>query len=215
MSRSLPALVLAAGIGAAATYYLVAPRAPELIAPHPGDAAVAERATLTPPTTTGIAERADIYRAAAQANGADIVTLLKAAAGLPPSPERSFRLGVLLARYAEVDAENAIAAARSVGASTDVLATLFARWAGTNPAAALAALGTVDDPTAATTIGLALLEPLGSDDYAVRQIAAALPKGAERTFLVGAVAAVAATDPARALSQALALNQSGLSGIAL
>jgi hypothetical protein len=215
MSRSLPALVLAAGVGAAVTYYLVAPRGTELVAPHPGDAAVAERATLTPPTTTGIAERADIYRAAAQANGADIVTLLKAAADQPPSPERSFRLGVVLARYAEVDTENAIAAARSVGAGADVMATLYAQWAGKDPAGALAALGAIDDPAAATKIGLALLTQLGGDDYAVRQIAASLPRAAERTFLVGAVAAIAATDPAAALAQALALNQSGLSGMAL
>src|SRR5512147_3192869 len=144
MSRSLPALVLAAAVGAAVTYYLVAPGEPELLAPEPDDGAVAQRATLTPPAATGIAQRADIYRAAAQANGADIVTLLKAAAGQPPSPERSFRLGVLLARYAEVDAKNAIAAARSVGASTDVIATLYAQWAGKNPVAALAALGAVD-----------------------------------------------------------------------
>ena len=215
MPRSLPALVLAAAVGAAVTYYLVAPSPPDLITPNLGEAAVGDRATLTPPTTTGIAERADIYRVAAQANGADIVTLLKSAAGLPPSPERAFKLGVLLARYAEVDAENAIAAARSVGASNDVIATLFVQWATKNPAAALAALGAVDDPAAATTIGLALLAPLGGDDYAVRQIAAALPKGAERTFLVRAVGAVATTDPASALAQALALNQSGLAGLAL
>ncbi len=215
MSRSLPALVLAAGAGAAVTWYLVAPREPELVAPNPDDTAVIERATLVPPTATGITERADIYRAAAQASGADIVGLLKAAAGQPPSPERSFRLGVLLARYAEVDAEKAIAAARSVGAGTDVIATLYAQWASTNPAAALAALGAVDDPAEATTIGLALLAPLGGDDYAVRQIAAALPKRAERTFRVGAVIAVAATDPAKALSRAMALKESGLTGMAL
>jgi hypothetical protein len=215
MSRSLPALVLAAAVGAAVTYYLVAPHGTELIAPYPGDDAVAERATLTPPTATGIAERADIYRAAAQATGADIVSLLKAAARLPASPERSFRLGVLLARYTEVDAEKAIAAARSVGAGTDVIATLYAQWAGTNPAAALSALSAVDDAAAATKIGLALLTPLGGDDYAVRQIAAALPKAAERRFLVGAVAAVAETDPATALSQAIALKELGLAGMAL
>ena len=195
MPRSLPALVLAAAVAAAVTYYLVAPSPPDLLTPNLGEAAVAERATLTRPAATGIAERADIYRAAGRANGADIVSLLEAAAGLPPSPERSFKLGVLLARYAEIDAENAIAAARSVGASNDVVATLFAQWATKNPAAALAALG--------------------GDDYAVRQIAAALPKRAARMFLVGAVAAVAATDPAGALAQALALNESGLSGPAL
>ena len=215
MPRSLPALALAAAVGAAVTWYLVAPSPPDLITPNLGEPAVAERATLTRPAATGIAERADIYRAAGQANGADIVSLLEAAAGLPPSPERSFKLGVLLARYAEIDAENAIAAARSVGASNDVVATLFAQWATKNPAAALAALGAVDDPAAASTIGLALLAPLGGDDYAVRQIAAALPKRAARMFLVGAVAAVAATDPAGALAQALALNESGLSGPAL
>ncbi len=215
MPRSVPALALAAAAGAAVTYYLLMPSAPELVTPNLGDVAVTEGATLTPPTTTGIAERADIYRAAAQASGTDVVALLKAAAGLPPSPQRSFRLGVLLTRYAEVDPKSAIATARSIGASTDVVAALYAQWAATNPAAALAALGAVDDPAAATTIGLALLAPLGGNDHAVRQIAAALPKSAERTFLVGAVAVVAAADPAGALAQALALNQSGLAGLAL
>ena len=216
--RSLPALILAAAAGAAVTYFFVS-------SPDPADSAALARAEPTQSrapaasaagsTTTAIAERAAVYADAAQANAAALARRAREAAAEPPSPLRTFKLGVLLARYAELDPARAIALGRELRVPTETLGPLYAAWAAVDPARARAALAALDDPVAATAIGLAMFAALGGDEAALRQIAADLPSGAERGFIVGAIAAAAAANPAIALDQALALTESGLSGLAV
>ena len=216
--RSLPALILAAAAGAAVTYLLVPSPDPGNSVPLPQADATPSRASPAPAAgaaTTGIADRAAVYANATRADVAALVRQAREAAAEPPSTLRTFKLDVLLARYAELDPPRAIALGRELRVPTDMLATLYADWAAADPARARAALAALDDPVAATTIGLAMFTALGGDDIAMRQIAADLPSGAERGFIVGAIAAAAATNPAVALDQALELTESGLSGVAV
>jgi hypothetical protein len=217
MPRSLPALVLAAAAGAAVTYLLVAP--PRPTAPGTPPTEDSPRGTPPPPmraaSATGVAERAAVYATAADADAADLARLARATAAEPPSSASTFKLGVLLARYAELDPKRAVALGRELRAPADVLGTLYAQWATADPAGARAALAEIEDPVAATAIGLKMFAALGNDERSLREVAAELPSGAERGFLVGALAAGAESDPARALEQALALADSGLAGLAL
>ena len=122
---------------------------------------------------------------------------------------------MLLTRYAELDPERAIEIARLHAVDDSLLASLHASWAAQNPAGALAALSSVDDPVEATAIGLAMLPPLGGDEHARKQVIAALPIGADYDFQIAAVAAHAAAAPAAALDQALGFSESVLSELAL
>src|SRR5262245_4635312 len=169
MPRALLALVVGAVVGAAVTYFTPAAR----FAPA-GDAGVAPgdphaeaapklEASRAPASLTRTADRAALYREAADADSAALARLISAAVALPPSRARTDRLGVLLARYAGTDADRAVAIARELGLGTSTLAALYAQWAAADPAGALAALGDVQSPAAATAIGLAVLQALGDD----------------------------------------------------
>ncbi len=216
MLRSLPALVLAAAAGAAVTYFLVAPPPPTALPPRTDDSQPDVPSTpARVAAAAGVAEQAAVYANAARADAAALSRQARDAAAKPPSALRTFTLGVVLARYAELDPARATALGRELRVPADVLGPLYAAWATSDPARARAALAEIDDPVAATTIGLAMFAALGSDEIAMRQIAADLPNGAERGFIVGAIAALAETHPAIALDQALALTESGLSGLAL
>jgi hypothetical protein len=216
MPRSLPALVLAAAAGAAVTYFFVAPPRPAALLPRTDDSQPdLPSAPARVAAAAGVAERAAVYTNAARADAAALSRQAREAAARPPSALRTFTLGVVLARYAELDPARATALGRELRVPADVLGALYATWATSDPARARAALADIDDPVAATTIGLAMFAALGSDETAMRQIAADLPSGAERGFIVGAIAAVAKLHPAIALDQALALTESGLSGLAL
>lgn len=216
--RSLPALILAAAAGAAVSYFLVSPPGPVASAPLPEADATPSRSSSTAARAAaqaGIADRAAVYANAARADAASLARQARNAAAEPPSTLRTFKLGVLLARYAELDPARAIALGRELRVPADMLGTLHADWAAADPARARAALAALDDPVTATTVGLAMFKTLGGDDIAMRQIAAELPSGAERAFMVGAIAAAAETDPAAALEQALDLTESGLGGVAV
>jgi hypothetical protein len=224
MQRALLALVVGAVAGIAATYVVLErTAAPGLgagaavIAPERGSASVPaeRRSRQTPAAPADTAERAALYREVADADGAALARLIAQAAASPPSSARSYKLGVLLERYAELDAERAVEFARKIGMSADALAALYAQWAAGDPAGALAALGNVASPAAAIAIGRALLPVLGDDDYALRQVLAALPQGAENGMRIEAIADRAASDPATAFDRALALDDFGASRIAL
>lgn len=217
MSRSLPALVLAAAAGAAVTYFFVSP--PDSTDSRPlveaGDPSHISAEPARAAVTAGVGERAAVYANAARSGPAELAREARKAAAQPPSALRTFTLGVLLARHAELDPARAIALGHELRLPAEALGTLYAEWATSDPARARAALAKVDDPVAATTIGLAMFAALGGDEAAMRQIATELPDGAERGFIVGAIGALAETNPAGALDQALALPESGLSGLAL
>ncbi len=216
MLRSLSALVLAAAAGAAVTYFLVAPPPPSALPPRTDDSQPDVPSTPSRiAAAAGVVERAAVYANAARADAAALSRQAREAAAKPPSALRTFTLGVVLARYAELDPARATALGRELRVSADVLGPLYATWATSDAARARAALAEIDDPVAATTIGLAMFAALGSDEIAMWQVAADLPIGAERGFIVGAIAALAETHPAIALDQALALTESGLNGLAL
>ncbi|HEX5049654.1 MAG TPA: hypothetical protein VFX89_21250 [Gammaproteobacteria bacterium] len=221
MPRALLALVLGAVAGAAVTYFVTAARVVSLPAAAT-DVAIsapaipsAEPLPRNGPVASGTAERAALYDEAAGADGAALARLIAAAAAAPPTPARTYKLGVLLARYAELDAERALALARELRVGASTLASLYAQWAAADPADALAALGDVQSAADATTIGLALLPVLGGDDYALRQVLAALPQLSDNGFRVAAIAELASSDPAAALERALELPAFGVRGLAL
>lgn len=218
MQRALLALIGGALAGAAATYFAVgshvgSPR--DLVGADSPPAAgkSSTRREASPSAVT--AERAALYREAADADVAALTKLISAAAALPPSRQRTSKLAVLLARYVELDAERAVTAARELGMDTETLAALYAQWATQDPASAVVALGDIENPAAATAIGLAMLPALGDDEYALQQVLAALPRAAEQDFRIGAIAELAASDPAAALDQALDLDDVGAGGLAL
>ncbi|HZF29597.1 MAG TPA: hypothetical protein VE907_10790 [Gammaproteobacteria bacterium] len=221
MPRALLALVLGAVAGATITYFTFAARVTHILdagvaaSPLATGAAPVEARTRPDSAQSVTAERAALYRTAADADGAGLARMIAQTAARAPSRARDEELGVLLARYAELDGERAVAIARKLGVNVETLAMLFARWAETDPTDALAALGDVEDPATATAIGLALLPVLGDDDYALRQVLTALPRAADDGLRVGALAKRAERDPVAALDDALALDDFGTSSFAI
>jgi hypothetical protein len=221
MNRALLALVIGAAAGAATTYYFVgeravraaaAPRGSELRTPAAG--VRAEPATSSS-IRAATAERAALQQRAADADAGDLERLIAAVSAQAPATSPELALDVLLTRYAELDPERAIEIARLHTVDDSLLASLYATWAVQNPAGALAALSSVDDPIEATAVGLAMLPALGGDEHASKQVVAALPIGADYDFQIAAIAADAASDPAAALDRALGSSDSALSELAL
>jgi hypothetical protein len=216
MVRVLAALLLSAAAGSAGTYFLVTSHRIATASPN-----LPNTPASPPPTTASVAgadrtaQRSAVYKLAADADASAIAELTREAAAAASSPLSAFRIRVLLTRYAELDPRRAVELGHELRAPAEVLGPLYAEWTVADPARARAALAEVDDPLLATTIGLAMFTALGGDERALREIAAELPPGAERGFLVRAVAALAETTPAKALDHALALVDSGLGGIAL
>jgi hypothetical protein len=225
MRGTLLVITAAAGavVGAAVTHSLNRDRArvptlavePASAQATAGVGVAAPRAADAARARSTTAERAEIYRAAAAADSRELAAMIHAAAEQPPSAARTFALEALLGRYAEIDPEEAIAVAEEAGLDTELRAPLYAAWAATDSASALAALSEVNDPAAARTIALALLPLLGGDERALRQVAAAVPFGAETLLYAEAIGTRAGTAPAAALEQALALTDLAARSFAL
>jgi hypothetical protein len=216
MYRALLPLVVGATGGALLTYYLTREAAP----PSPAAQPPPIRAAAAPaPAGAGsgkvTAERAEAYRLAADADAATLERLLARAAARPASAEREFALGVLLVRLTEIDAERAAELARRSGASDELLADVYAAWARSDPAGALAGLAGIDAPGLATALALAMLPALGGDEHALNQLLAALPPRAERAFRLTSLADLAERSPADAFEQSLAMDDAGMRGIAI
>jgi len=156
-------------IGANGAEHSAASRAPP---PENAPRAVPDRAPARGGAVESTADRAALYRLAADAGAAELEPLVAEAGALPPSAARDLRLGALLGRYAEIDAARAVTLGREFELPAGTLAPLYAAWAVRAPEAALAALRKIDAPTAAGTIALAMLPALDGDRAFERTVAA-------------------------------------------
>ena len=210
MRGTLFVLVATVGalLGAAVTYSLTRPAAsaysPPALANGDGDTHRGASDAVSPAPRSSTADRADLYRAAAAADAAQLAALIRTAAQRPPGAERTFNLNVLLTRYAELDPKAAVAAA--AGFDAELRAPLYAAWARSDPASALAALADIEDRAVARTIAAALVPALGGDDHALREVAASVPFGVESSVWADALTARAGTAPASAFREAVALT---------
>jgi hypothetical protein len=212
------ALVLAIGIvlGAAVAVYFETPRsrlanidvreaAPRTVStasstPTPRaepDANVVDALAVRPRST---AERAAFYAAVARADARGIETLLIAARSLSDRETRAFALDVLLARYAELDPSEAVAAAKELEVPAASLVPLYHAWLESSQSAALASLGTIGDPKKMEVV-TSLLALVSDDDQLVAQISALLPPQASKALYASALGQLARTSPAEALAR--------------
>jgi hypothetical protein len=172
--------------------------------PSVGETAPAESVGPATESRSTTADRAELYRVAANADADALAGLIAAAARQPPGPARTFTLNVLLTRYAELDPSAAVEAAANL--DVELRAPLYAAWAIKDPAAALNALAKIQDRAAARAIAAALVAALGADERALREVAGAVPFGLESSVYADAITERAATDPAAAFTQALQLT---------
>jgi hypothetical protein len=213
------ALVLAIGIvlGAAVAAYVEAPRSPvpsvevreaaprtvstSTSAPTPHaepDANTVDALAVRPRST---AVRAAFYAAVARADARGVETLLIAARALSDRETRAFALDVLLARYAELDPSEAVAAAKELDVPTASLVPLYHAWLDTSSSAALASLGAIEDPKK-MEVATGLLALVSDDDQLVARISALLPPQTSRALYANALGQLARTSPAEALARA-------------
>lgn len=157
--------------------------------------------------SVSVAERAALLRLAAEADRRTLEDIAAQVAILPNLPARRMALEVLFERYAEVDANAALAFAQKLELPNDTLAPLFATWARRDANAALRALGELD-AAAALTVGVAVLEAIGNDGLGIARVLGAAPQiDADRLRIEAAVAKAAAA-PEEALDEALLLPPS-------
>ena len=116
------------------------------------------------------------------------------------SRRRAFALDVLLARYAELDPSEAVAAAKELDVPAASLASLYHAWVTSSPAAALASLGALEDPKK-TEVATGLLALVSDDDALVARVIAVLP-AQSRALYASALGELARTSPAEALARA-------------
>lgn len=221
MGRTLVLLAIGIAVGAAGTYYIVSPirragTAPSLQRPAQPFSTPAAFEPIDAADAPSVAERRAVYDIASQADAATLETRLTDAAGAPASSTKQFTLGVLLARYAEIDPARAVRFARRLGLEAALWLPAYEAWAARDPSAAMQGLGDLADPADARAAGLAVLRGLGGSDVrGVRRVVAALPADVRQPFLDDAVAAIAQSSPADALDLALALEDRNAVGPAV
>ena len=210
------ALLLAIGIvfGAAGAIYVQASRSPvpsvevrdaaprifSSSAPAPRvepDANAVDALGVRP---RGTAERATFYAAVARADARGVESLLIVARALSDRNVRAFALDVLLARYAELDPSEAVAAAKELDVPSSSLVPLYQAWLTSSPAAALASLGALEDPKK-TEVATGLLALVSDDDALVARVIAVLP-AQSRALYANALGELARMSPAEALARA-------------
>lgn len=157
-----------------------------------------------------------LLRAALEADGPGLERLVREAAADPGGDARTLRLQVLLARYAELDPQAALALARELSLAPEFAVPLIASWARADPAAVADALKIETDEAYAMHFAIALQRALGGDEAATDRVAALLPPGLEPAQLrIGLIADMARSVPAEAFAAALALEQASMQSEAL
>jgi len=151
-----------------------------------------------------VAERAALFRLAAEADRRTLEALAAQVAALPDIEGRRLALEALFTRYAELDAPAAAAFARTLDLPVAALKPLYVTWARRDARGALAGLGELA-AREAMTLGVALLDVLGNDDLGIARILSAAPHLDPDGFRVEAAAAKAAQDPQAALAALLEL----------
>ena len=154
--------------------------------------------------SVSVAERAALFRLAAEANLASVESLAAQVAALPDIEGRRLALGALLTRYAELDAPAAAAFARTLGLPVAALKPVYVTWARRDARGALAALGELP-AREALTLGVALLDVLGNDDLGIARVLGTAPHVDADGFRIEAAIAKATHDPAAALAALLEL----------
>ena len=157
--------------------------------------------------SVGSAERAALFRLAAEADRRTLETLAEQVAALPNVEGRRVALEALFTRYAEIDAPAAAAFARTLGLPPAVLIPLYTTWARNDARGALRALGELD-ARPALTLGVAMLDVIGNDDLGIARVLGAAPQLDADRLRVEAAIAKAAENPAAALESILALPPS-------
>ena len=157
--------------------------------------------------SVGAAERAALFRLAAEADRRTLEALAAQVAGLPNIEGRRVALEALFTRYAEIDAPAAAAFARTLGLSAAAQIPVYTTWAHRDERGALAALGELD-ARPALTLGVAMLDVLGNDDLSIARVLGAAPQLDADRFRIEAAIAKAAQDPAAALERILELPPS-------
>ena len=148
--------------------------------------------------------RTNFHRAIGGADESELLAEIHGLALQPVSPSRSYLAEVLLSRYAELEPQKAIDAARAYRFGKNLTATLYAVWARSDASGAMAALKQEPDATIAQRAGLFLVQELGGDSTALLDVVDALPDSVDPISLqIDFIAAAAASDPAGAISQAL------------
>jgi len=211
------AVILAIGIvlGAAGAIYIQASRSPApsievpdasapRISPSPAatrrielDANVVDALGVRP---RGTAERAAFYAVVARADARGVESLLIVARALADRNVRAFALDVLLARYAELDPSEAVAAAKELDVPSASLVPLYRTWLASSPEAALSSLGALEDPKK-TEVATGVVALVSDDDALVARVIALLP-AQPRALYVNALGELARTSPAEALARA-------------
>lgn len=214
MNRILPALMVGAALGAAATLYVQSVKHPVVpAAPNPDSqidaaprAAHAAPPRTTPAAATSTRERSSLYTLAAEADATRLDQLLASAAAEPRSAARDFAIGVYLRRFLEVDALHAIEIARTLGVAPDALAALYGEWAARDMGSALGALRTIVDRAEARRVAVAILVALGNDEAALDKLAAVLPNDSGDYLRLASVELSARSSPDAAIDAALSLE---------
>jgi hypothetical protein len=209
-------LVMAAAVGAGAMYWVMTSLEPDAAGePRPEVAGEgsrsSHRAVISLPASDaarlpGIQETLTIYEFAASAGRSELDVLLRDAASGRGSPAGRMRLHALLMRYAELDINAALRSARALDFDLGLLLPLYQQWIFADPDAVLAALVNVRDRAEARAVALALLRAIGDDERLASRVLAALPEGEREAVRADAILAAAATGPAAALDDALALD---------
>ncbi|HJR70651.1 MAG TPA: hypothetical protein VKA43_11465, partial [Gammaproteobacteria bacterium] len=164
MARTLIALFFGVLLGAGAALWLApfSPAPPELGAWPLAERAMAPATNVVAPAAAREAAR-DFYRRLADADAAELASMIAQTAARSPSTDRELALAVLLRRYAELDAVRAVRLARELRVGGAALGAVYGAWARTAPDQVLAALSTVDSPEDAADVALALIMALGDD----------------------------------------------------
>lgn len=217
MRRTLVLFVAGAALGTATLYFAgdgsspsgtLAPDSPAReAAPSARDAptefSAVEFLTLAM-GAAGAADRSALLRIVADADRSTLEMLAEQVVALPPVEGRRVALEALLARYAQIDAPAAAAFARKLGLPAATQKPLFEAWARNDARGALQALADLG-PTAALTLGLAVLEGIGNDAAGIARVLEAAPQIDAEDFRVEAALATAAADPVAALEKLLEL----------
>jgi hypothetical protein len=140
------------------------------------------------------AELAALENAVAAADPFDLEALIGLAALEPSSAGRDAELTALFDRLTTLDPHRAIGLAEQLGLGHELLARIFQLWAATDPAAALAELGTLSPPAAQRAAALALLDVFGVDAAGIERVAASFPPVEAASFRIDAIGRLAEHD---------------------
>jgi hypothetical protein len=203
-------LLLAGGIAGAGAVYLLRVGADAVpAAPTDGvsrlEPAGSDPEAFATDAVLGFASaRLAVYeRAVGVTDPAELQGMIQKAAAESLPLIRAMKLRALLSRLAEVEPGRAVRVAQSLRLESRLLAPLYQAWAGIDTEAALADLSRLSRPAMQRTIALAVLDILGEGLDAVDRVARALPAADRLGFKLDALAARAASAPAKTLAMAL------------